>query len=128
MMRRLFALPLIAACFAAPALAEPPMPESCKPRVAGVALAVADDAGKAQLACDVDRAAIYESRADAIFGPVTDPLVRAKLLPKSPIVMGWERYNCSTARISVTPKSRCRAVSAALSSRCDARARVSRAT
>jgi hypothetical protein len=51
------------------------MPESCKPRVAGVALAVADEAGKAQLACDVDRAAIYESRADAIFGPVTDPLV-----------------------------------------------------
>nr|WP_321442222.1 hypothetical protein [uncultured Hyphomonas sp.] len=75
MMRRLFALPLIAACFAAPALAEPPMPESCKPRVAGVALAVAEEAGKAQLACDVDRAAIYESRADAIFGPVTDPLV-----------------------------------------------------
>ncbi|PWG74385.1 hypothetical protein DF186_18185, partial [Enterococcus hirae] len=73
---RLLALPLIAACFAAPALAEPPVPESCKPRVAGVALAVAGEANEAQLKCDVDRAEIYESRADVIFGPVADPLVR----------------------------------------------------
>lgn len=73
---RLLALPLLAACFAAPALAEPPVPESCKPRVAGVALAVAGEANEAQLKCDVDRAEIFESRADVIFGPVADPLVR----------------------------------------------------
>ena len=44
-MKRLFPLPLISAllatCFAAPAFAEIPMPESCEPRIAGVALATA---------------------------------------------------------------------------------------
>lgn len=67
---------LIAACFVTPALADTPIPESCKPRIAGVALAVADEADEAQLKCDVDRAAIYANRADAIFGPVVDPLVQ----------------------------------------------------
>lgn len=74
-MTRLFALPLLAACLAAPALAETPVPDSCKPRIAGVALAAAEDAGKAQLACDTDRAAIFEGRADAIFGAAANPLV-----------------------------------------------------
>lgn len=75
-MRRLFALPFLAACFTAPALAEVPVPDSCQPRIAGVALAVADEAGEAQPTCDVDRAAIFQSRANAIFGPVSNPLVQ----------------------------------------------------
>jgi hypothetical protein len=74
-MMRFIVLPLLAACFAAPALADPPMPESCQPRVAGVALAVADKANAAQLKCDTDRAAIYEGRADAIFGASPNPLI-----------------------------------------------------
>jgi hypothetical protein len=75
-MKHLLTLSLIAACLTGPVLAETPVPESCKPKVAGVALAVAPDAGKAQLKCDIDRAAILEHRADAIFGPVAKPLVR----------------------------------------------------
>jgi hypothetical protein len=73
-MRRLFALPFLAACLPAPALAEVPLPDSCQPRIAGVALAVADEAGEAQLTCDIDRAAIFQGRANAIFGPVSNPL------------------------------------------------------
>lgn len=75
-MRRLIALSLLATGLATPALAEVPVPESCKPRIAGVALAVAEEANEAQLACDMDRAAIFEGRADAIFGDVSNPLVR----------------------------------------------------
>ena len=75
-MKRLLLLPLLAACLAGPALAEDPIPESCKPKVAGVALALADKADEAQLQCDVDRAAILEKRSEALFGPVTNPLVR----------------------------------------------------
>jgi hypothetical protein len=75
-MRRLFALPFLAACLPAPALAEVPLPDSCQPRIAGVALAVADEAGEAQLTCDIDRAAIFQGRANAIFGPVSNPLVQ----------------------------------------------------
>ena len=78
-MKRLPALTLLpvlfAAGFAMPAQAETPVPESCKPRIAGVALAVAGEANEAQLKCDIDRAAIYEGRADAIFGAVSNPLV-----------------------------------------------------
>ncbi|MEZ6010569.1 MAG: hypothetical protein R3C08_01700 [Hyphomonas sp.] len=69
-------LPILAACFAAPALAQGEEPASCKPKVAGVALALADEADTAQLQCDVDRAAILETRSDVLFGPVTNPLVR----------------------------------------------------
>ena len=83
-MKRLFALPLLMICLAAPALAETPVPESCKPRIAGVALAVAKDADKAQLTCDVDRADIFEGRADAIFGDVVNPLIRVVDLTVSP--------------------------------------------
>ena len=83
-MKRLFALPLLMFCLAAPALAETPVPESCKPRIAGVALAVAKDADKAQLTCDVDRADIFEGRADAIFGDVVNPLIRVVDLTVSP--------------------------------------------
>ena len=75
-MKRLLLLPLFAACLAGPALAEDPLPESCKPKVAGVALALADEADEAQLQCDVDRAAILEKRSEAFFGPVVNPLVR----------------------------------------------------
>ena len=87
-MKRLFPLPLISAllatCFAAPAFAEIPMPESCEPRIAGVALATASDAGEAQLACDVDRAAIYEGRANTIFGSAINLLVSVVDLAVSP--------------------------------------------
>ncbi len=87
-MRRFFTRPLISAllatCFAAPALAEIPVPESCEPRVAGVALSTASDAGTAQLACHVDRAAIYEGRANTIFGPAVNPLVSVVDLAVSP--------------------------------------------
>ena len=75
MMRRLL-LPLLASALALPALAQQELPESCKPKVAGVALALADEADEAQLQCDVDRAAILADRAEAIFGPANEPLVR----------------------------------------------------
>ena len=79
-MKHRLLLPLLAAGFAAasamPALAEQPLPDSCKPKVAGVALALADDADAAQLQCDVDRAAILEKRSEAMFGPVINPLVQ----------------------------------------------------
>ena len=74
-MNRFLLLPFLAACLATPALAEQEIPESCKPKVAGVALALADEADAAQLQCDVDRAAILKARADAIFGALTSPLV-----------------------------------------------------
>lgn len=72
--------PLLVACLAVgiagPAFAEVQLPDSCKPRIAGVALALADDADAAQLQCDVDRAAILADRSDALFGTIADPLVR----------------------------------------------------
>ena len=45
-------------------------PESCRPKVAGSALALADDADQAQLQCDIDRAALIADRADATFDPI----------------------------------------------------------
>lgn len=69
-------LPLIAAAFAAPALAQGAEPASCQPKVAGVALALADEADAARLQCDVDRAAILVKRSEVLFGPVTNPLVQ----------------------------------------------------
>lgn len=75
-MKRLIALALLTAGSALPALAQETVPESCQPKVAGVALALADEADQAQLQCDVDRAAILASRAQTIFGPSADPLVR----------------------------------------------------
>ena len=76
-MKRVLLLSLFAALLAGPALAQGEVPDSCKPRVAGVALALADEADAAQLQCDVDRAAILAKRADAVFGPfLTTPLLR----------------------------------------------------
>lgn len=79
-MNRFLYLPLLVTCLAAsvagPALAEEQLPDSCKPEVAGGALALSDDADAAQLQCDVDRAAILASRSDALFGTIADPLVR----------------------------------------------------
>ena len=76
-MKRLLSLclPLIAACLAAPASAQDSLPASCQPKVAGVALALAGEANQAQLQCDVDRAAVFGKRSEAIFGPVLNPLV-----------------------------------------------------
>ena len=79
-MKRILILPCLAACLAGsvsgPALAGEQLPDSCKPKVAGGALALAGDADAAQLQCDVDRAAILADRSDALFGAVADPLVR----------------------------------------------------
>ncbi|HAO37262.1 MULTISPECIES: hypothetical protein [unclassified Hyphomonas] len=51
-------------------------PESCRPKVAGSALALADDADQAQLQCDIDRAALIADRADATFDSSNDPILR----------------------------------------------------
>ncbi|MDX1292371.1 MAG: hypothetical protein R3265_06155 [Hyphomonas sp.] len=51
-------------------------PESCRPKVAGTALALADEADQAQLQCDIDRAKLITERADTIFDPSAAPLLR----------------------------------------------------
>lgn len=75
-MKRVLLLAFLSAGLIGPAVAEEVLPESCQPKVAGVALALAGEADAALLQCDVDRAAILQARSDAIFGPLTDPLVQ----------------------------------------------------
>ena len=51
-------------------------PESCRPKVAGSALALADEAEQAQLQCDIDRAELITDRADVTFNTASDPILR----------------------------------------------------
>ncbi|MEZ5953286.1 MAG: hypothetical protein R3C13_03175 [Hyphomonas sp.] len=74
-MRHLVLLTGLAALLALPAAAQE-IPDSCKPKIAGVALALADEADSAQLQCDIDRAAIYANRSQALFNFNDEPLVR----------------------------------------------------
>ena len=51
-------------------------PESCRPKVAGTALALAGDAERAQMKCDIDRAAQLVARSDRRAATAPRPVVR----------------------------------------------------
>ena len=63
-MSRLGLLLLSALLVAGAASAAEETPESCRPKVAGTALALAGDAESAQLQCDIDRAAQLAARSE----------------------------------------------------------------
>tara|TARA_R110000850_G_scaffold85484_3_gene184139 strand:+ start:1828 stop:2484 length:657 start_codon:yes stop_codon:yes gene_type:complete len=51
-------------------------PESCRPKVAGTALALAGDAEKAQMQCDIDRAARLVARSARLQPTTLHPAIR----------------------------------------------------
>jgi len=51
-------------------------PESCRPKVAGSALALAADAEAAQLQCDVDRAKQLVNRSERLAAGSSEPVIR----------------------------------------------------
>ncbi|MBU2084397.1 MAG: hypothetical protein KKB75_09285 [Alphaproteobacteria bacterium] len=62
-------------CAGAASAVEDP-PESCRPKVAGTALALAGDAERAQMQCDIDRAAQLVARSDRRAATAPRPVVR----------------------------------------------------
>ena len=75
MMRRLSLALLVIGLSVWPAIADD-VPESCRPKVAGTALALADEAEAAQLQCDIDRAALLSARSEMLFNVSIDSDVR----------------------------------------------------
>lgn len=75
-MSRLGLLLLSALLFAGVASAVEDPPESCRPKVAGTALALAGDAERAQMKCDIDRAAQLVARSDRRAATAPRPVVR----------------------------------------------------
>ena len=75
-MSRLGLLLLSALLVAGAASAVEETPESCRPKVAGTALALAGDAERAQLQCDIDRAAQLVARSERRAATAPRPVVR----------------------------------------------------
>ena len=62
-------------CGGAASAAEDP-PESCRPKVAGTALALAGEAEKAQMQCDIDRADHLVARSARLQPSTRHPAIR----------------------------------------------------
>jgi hypothetical protein len=62
--------------YAGAASADENPPESCRPKVAGTALALAGDAEKAQLQCDIDRAEHLVARSARLQPTTLHPAIR----------------------------------------------------
>lgn len=75
-MIRLQALALVILVAAGIASAAEDPPESCRPKVAGTALALAADAEAAQLQCDIDRAAQLVNRSERLAADSSRPVIR----------------------------------------------------
>ncbi|KJS36531.1 MAG: hypothetical protein VR74_11805 [Hyphomonas sp. BRH_c22] len=75
-MMRLQAITLAVFLAAGLASAAEDPPESCRPKVAGSALALADDAEAAQLQCDIDRAAQLVNRSERLAAGSSRPVIR----------------------------------------------------
>lgn len=75
-MMRLQTLAIAVLLAAGTASAAEDPPESCRPKVAGSALALAADAEAAQLQCDIDRAAQLVNRSERLAAGSSEPVIR----------------------------------------------------
>lgn len=75
-MKKLITLVLTASILACGTMAAQEEPESCKPKVDGSALALADDMDQAQLQCDLDTAAQIAIESERLFDTFFQPAIR----------------------------------------------------
>ncbi len=112
-MKKLITLALAATLLACGASAAQEEPESCKPKIGGSALALADEIEDAQLQCDLDKAAQIADESERLFNIYFRPAIRIvdTATPSGAayvydIVDSNDQLTLDVRRVPITPDAR----------------------